>query len=160
MAPVISHAGNYNKGHTSHHAQHKAQASIVDIAAANENFSTLVAALKAADLVGALQSNGPFTVFAPTNAAFAKLPKGTLDDLLKPQNKAKLQAILKYHVVPSAVPAKVASGDKNVLTTLEGGKLFVDGTSGGVQVENANVVKADIKGSNGIIHVIDMVLLP
>lgn len=163
-APTISNAGKYShgRGHENkqHHSQHKSLSSIVDIAVSNKDFSTLVSALKAADLVGALQGEGPFTVFAPTNAAFAKLPAGVVKDLLKPENKAKLQDILKYHVVSGSVPSKAAVGDKVTLESLQGDKLFVDGTSGGVQIEGANVIKADIKGSNGIIHVIDTVLLP
>ena len=144
----------------SHDSAHKSQNSIVDIALSNEDFSTLVTALKKADLVGALQGDGPFTVFAPTNDAFAKLPAGMLEDLLKPENKEKLQKVLKYHVVAAKVPASAAVNNKTSLDTLAGKKIAVDGTGKGVKVENANVVKTDIMGSNGIIHVIDTVLIP
>lgn len=161
-APAVANAGDHSNrtaGHSHHHSQ-KTQSSIVDIAVSNKDFSTLVAALQAADLVGALQGDGPFTVFAPTNEAFAKLPKATLDNLLKPENKTELAAILKYHVVPGLVPAKAAMGAKTKLKTLAGGTMSVDGTGGGVKVENADVIKADIKGTNGIIHVVDEVILP
>jgi uncharacterized surface protein with fasciclin (FAS1) repeats len=131
---------------------------IVDIATGNESFSTLVAALKAADLVETLKGDGPFTVFAPTNAAFAALPEGTVEDLLKPENKDTLTAILTYHVVPG----KVMSGDLSdgmMAETVQGGKVTI-GTGGGVTVDGANVVQADIEASNGVIHVIDGVIMP
>ncbi len=131
---------------------------IVDIAAANDDFSTLVAAVTAADLVETLKGDGPFTVFAPTNAAFAALPEGTLDDLLKPENKAKLAAILTYHVVAGKVmAADVAPGE---VATVNGKKFTVKVADGTVMVDNAKVVKTDIVGSNGVIHVIDAVILP
>jgi uncharacterized surface protein with fasciclin (FAS1) repeats len=133
---------------------------IVAIAASNPDFSTLVTALKAAELTDALSGAGPFTVFAPTNAAFAALPAGTVENLLKPENKAKLQGILKFHVLGAAIESSALAG--KTLTsppTLQGGTLAIDGTKG-VKVAGANVVKADIRGSNGIIHVIDKVLLP
>lgn len=133
---------------------------IVDVAVSNPDFSTLVAALKAADLVDALKGKGPFTVFAPTNAAFDALPAGTLDDLLKPENKAKLQAILKYHVIPARIESPALAGKKLTSpATLQGGTLAIDGTRG-VNVAGANVVSADVRASNGVIHVIDKVLLP
>ncbi len=131
---------------------------IVDIATGNESFSTLVAALKAADLVETLKGDGPFTVFAPSNAAFAALPEGTVEDLLKPENKDTLTAILTYHVVPG----KVMSGDLSdgmMAETAQGGKVTI-GTEGGVTVDGANVVQADIEASNGVIHVIDGVIMP
>ena len=131
---------------------------IVDIAAGNESFSTLVAALKAADLVETLKGDGPFTVFAPTNEAFAALPEGTVEDLLKPENKDQLTAVLTYHVVPG----KVMSGDLSdgmMAKTVQGGEVTI-GTEGGVTVDGANVVQADIEASNGVIHVIDGVILP
>lgn len=137
----------------------KSKKSIVDIALSDEKFSTLVAALKAADLVEALQGDGPFTVFAPTNDAFAKLPEGTVENLLKPENKAKLQSILKYHVAPSKVKSKAIAGNKMTLGTLAGQSVSIDGTDG-VKVDGANVVKADVKASNGVIHVIDTVIMP
>ncbi|SPH18585.1 Immunogenic protein MPB70 [Defluviimonas aquaemixtae] len=132
---------------------------IVDIAASNDDFSTLVAAVQAAGLVDTLKGDGPFTVFAPTNAAFAALPAGTLDDLLKPENKASLTAILTYHVVPGAVTSDQLAGKRLNVETVEGSSVQVDGRTG-VRVNNANVTAADIKASNGVIHVIDRVLLP
>lgn len=131
---------------------------IVDIAAGNESFSTLVAAVKAADLVDTLKGEGPFTVFAPTNDAFAALPEGTVEMLLEPENKDQLTAILTYHVVPG----KVMSGDLSdgmMATTVQGGDVTI-GTEGGVTVDGANVVDADIEASNGVIHVIDAVIMP
>jgi uncharacterized surface protein with fasciclin (FAS1) repeats len=131
---------------------------VVAIAAGNADFSTLVAAVKAAGLAETLSGAGPFTVFAPTNAAFAKLPAGTVEGLLKPENKEKLAAILTYHVVPGKVmAADVKSG---MVKTVQGGKLDVKASSDGVTVDGAKVVKTDIVGSNGVIHVIDSVVLP
>ncbi len=132
---------------------------IVGVALGNEDFSTLVAALQAGELVEALQAEGPFTVFAPTNDAFAALPEGTLEDLLKPENKEQLQTILKYHVVAAEVPSSAAAGNQVSLDTLAGQALAVDGTEG-VKVNNATVTAADIEASNGVIHVIDTVLIP
>jgi uncharacterized surface protein with fasciclin (FAS1) repeats len=132
---------------------------IVDTALAANDFKTLAAALKAAGLVDTLKGPGPFTVFAPTDEAFAKLPAGTVDELLKPENHEKLVSILTYHVVSGKVlakdvvklhEAKTVNG-KEVKITTEGGKVMVD---------NANVVKTDIACSNGVIHVIDSVILP
>lgn len=133
-------------------------ADIVDTAVAGK-FTTLVAAVKAAGLVDTLKGAGPFTVFAPTNEAFAKLPAGTLETLLKPQNKAQLQRILSYHVVPG----KVMSQDViklNSAKTVEGGSLTIQTSNGGVMVNNAHVTKTDIVASNGVIHVVDTVILP
>ncbi len=132
---------------------------IVDIAAGNPDFSTLVAALKAADLVDTLSGDGPFTVFAPTNDAFAKLPEGTVESLLKPGNKDKLTAILTYHVAAGSVPAAEVV-KLNSATTVQGSDVTVTVNGSKVAVNDANVVATDIKGSNGIIHVIDSVLLP
>lgn len=131
---------------------------LVGVAAAAEDFSTLVAAVKAADLVGVLQGEGPFTIFAPTNAAFAALPAGTLESLLKPENKDKLIAILTYHVVPSMVLAKDVAAGK--VGTANGANLEIAVGSGGVMVQGANVVATDIMASNGVIHVIDKVMIP
>ena len=134
-------------------------ADIVDTAVAAGDFGTLVAAVKAADLVATLKGTGPFTVFAPTDEAFAKLPAGTLDDLLKPENKAKLASILTYHVVAG----KVMVADVVKITeakTVNGQSLTVKADADGVMVDNANVVKTDIECSNGVIHVIDAVVLP
>lgn len=138
---------------------HGSKKDIVDIAAGDEQFSTLVTALKAADLVDTLKGDGPFTVFAPTNDAFAALPAGTLDDLLKPENKATLQAVLTYHVLGSKVMSKDIAGTTAAPETVQGDTLAIDATDG-VTVNGATVVKADIKASNGVIHVIDAVLLP
>lgn len=132
---------------------------IVDTAVAAGSFKTLAAALGAAGLVDTLKGPGPFTVFAPTDDAFAKLPAGTVENLLKPENKAQLTAILTYHVVPGKVPASAVSGKMTDATTVNGAALKVDGTNG-VKVNNATVVQADIAASNGVIHVIDTVLLP
>jgi uncharacterized surface protein with fasciclin (FAS1) repeats len=131
---------------------------IVAIASGDAQFKTLTKALTAAGLVSTLQGKGPFTVFAPTDAAFAALPKGTLDDLLKPANKAKLTKILTYHVVPGAVLSTgLKSGN---VTSVEKTPLKVVVSGAKVTVDGANVVKADIKASNGVIHVIDKVLIP
>jgi uncharacterized surface protein with fasciclin (FAS1) repeats len=132
---------------------------IVDTAVAAGDFKTLATALKAADLVDTLKGKGPFTVFAPTDAAFGKLPKGTLDDLLKPENKKKLTDILTYHVVPG----KVMAADVVKLSkakTVQGSEMKITVTDGKVKVDDANVVKTDIECSNGVIHVIDAVILP
>lgn len=133
--------------------------SIVDVAVGNENFSTLVTALKAADLVGALQGDGPFTVFAPTNEAFSKLPQETLSELLKPENKKDLQAVLTYHVVAGKVDAKTATGLSEA-ASLQGEKIAISLDGSNVMINQAKVVAADIGASNGIIHVIDTVILP
>ena len=132
---------------------------IVDTAVAAGQFNTLAAALKAAGLIETLKGAGPFTVFAPTDAAFAKLPKGTVEDLLKPENKARLTAILTYHVVPGKVMAADVVKVKDA-KTVQGGSLKVNAAGGKVMVDNANVVKTDIAASNGVIHVIDSVVMP
>ena len=132
---------------------------IVEIAAGAEDFSTLVAAVKAAGLVDVLSSKGPFTVFAPINEAFAKLPEGTVESLLKPENKEKLIAVLKYHVVPGKVMAKdVVKVDS--AKTAQGSSVTVTVEGKTVKVDNATVVKTDIEASNGVIHVIDTVIIP
>lgn len=131
---------------------------IVDIAAGNKDFSTLVAAVKAAGLVETLKGEGPFTVFAPTNAAFAALPEGTVESLLKPENKDKLVGILTYHVVPGKVMASdVKPGD---VTTVQGSKAKLAVKEGAVTINSANITATDIVASNGVIHVIDKVILP
>ena len=132
---------------------------IVDTAVGAGSFNTLVAAVKAAELVDTLKGTGPFTVFAPTDAAFAKLPAGTLDDLLKPENKAKLQGILTYHVVPGKVMAADVVKLK-AAKTVQGQELTIKVEGETVMVNNAKVTKTDIACSNGVIHVIDTVLLP
>ena len=132
---------------------------IVDTAVAAGQFKTLAAALSAAGLVETLKGAGPFTVFAPTDEAFAKLPKGTVENLLKPENKARLTAILTYHVVPGRVMAadvvKVTDAK-----SVQGGSIKVNAGGGKVMVDNATVVKTDIAASNGVIHVVDTVLMP
>ena len=132
---------------------------IVDTAVGAGSFKTLVTAVQAAGLVDTLKGTGPFTVFAPTDDAFAKLPAGTVEGLLKPENKAKLQAILTYHVVPGKV---MAADVANISTakTVNGQSLAVSAKNGTVMVDNAKVVKTDIVASNGVIHVIDTVVLP
>ena len=149
----------------------KAQSTIVDIAVGSKDHSTLVAAVKAADLVATLQSAGPFTVFAPTNAAFAKLPAGTVEFLLKPENKATLTKILTYHVIAgtfdaaAVVKAIQANGGSLSLTTVSGNKLVASIKQGKVTLtdekgNSATVVAADLTATNGVIHVIDAVVLP
>jgi uncharacterized surface protein with fasciclin (FAS1) repeats len=144
-----------------HHEGGEAMANptIVEIAVGNPDFSTLVAALQAAELVEALSGEGPFTVFAPTNEAFAQLPAGTLEMLLLPENKDKLVAILTYHVVPG----KVMAADVVTLseaTTLEGDTIAISASDAGVTVDGASVVATDIEASNGVIHVINAVIMP
>jgi uncharacterized surface protein with fasciclin (FAS1) repeats len=134
---------------------------IVDTAVAAGSFKTLAAALGAADLVATLKGKGPFTVFAPTDEAFAKLPKGTVEDLLKPENKAKLAAILTYHVVAGEVMAStVVTMDGKTAATVNGASVKIGVKGGKVTVDGANVVTTDIKTSNGVIHVIDSVMIP
>ena len=133
-------------------------ADIVAVASGDADFATLVTALKAADLVTALQGKGPFTVFAPNNAAFAKLPPGALDDLLKPENKKKLARILKNHVVEGKVMAADVKSGK--VKTLEGGKVAMVVADGKVRFGDAQVIATDIRASNGVIHVIDTVVMP
>lgn len=135
-------------------------ADIVDTAVAAGNFTTLAKALEAAGLIDALKGDGPFTVFAPTDAAFAKLPEGTVASLLRPENKEKLKAILLYHVVSGKVTAaRVMKLNGRSVKTLQGGTFKVR-SKHGVRVNNANVTQTDIDASNGVIHVIDTVLMP
>ena len=144
---------------------------IVGVAASNENFTTLVAAIKAADLVDTLNSDGPFTVFAPTNDAFAKLPAGTVESLLKPESKTVLTGILTYHVVSgkfdaaSVINAVTENGGNFVVNTVQGGKITISLNDGKVMLTDENgststVVMADVEASNGIIHAIDTVVMP
>ena len=135
------------------------KADIVDTAVSAKSFSTLVAAVKAAGLVDTLKGKGPFTVFAPTDEAFKKLPKGTVENLLKPENKEKLIAVLTYHVVPGSVMAKDVVKLKDA-KTVQGQKVKITVKDGKVKVDDANVVKTDINCKNGVIHVIDAVILP
>tara|TARA_R110000744_G_scaffold44111_3_gene98613 strand:+ start:164 stop:688 length:525 start_codon:yes stop_codon:yes gene_type:complete len=148
-----------------------AAANIVEVAAGNEAFSTLVAAVKAADLVGTLSSAGPFTVFAPTNDAFAKLPQGTVESLLKPENKDALTGILTYHVVAgkfeaaAVIDAINANDGKFTVTTVQGGSIVLSLMDGNVILTDskggtATVVIADVAASNGVIHAIDAVVMP
>ena len=132
---------------------------IVDTAVSTKMFNTLVAAVKAADLVDTLKGKGPFTVFAPTNAAFDALPAGTVESLLLPENKDQLTAILTYHVVPGEIMAADLAGQFVSVPTVNGETLTVDGREA-VTVNGANVISADVEASNGVIHVIDSVLLP
>ncbi len=135
------------------------QPDIVDILAANDEFSTLVAAVGAADLAGTLKGDGPFTVFAPTNAAFEKLPAGTVETLLQPENQGQLASILTYHVVPGAVTSDQLAGQRLNVETVQGQTVHIDARHG-VRVNGARVIQADVAGRNGVIHVIDSVLLP
>jgi uncharacterized surface protein with fasciclin (FAS1) repeats len=132
---------------------------IVDVAVSAGSFNTLAAALKAAELVTTLKGEGPFTVFAPTDEAFAKLPTGTLESLLKPENKAKLQAILTYHVLSGKVASGDIAGKKFSVKTVQGTNANIDATNG-VMIDNAKVIKADIQASNGVIHAINAVIMP
>jgi uncharacterized surface protein with fasciclin (FAS1) repeats len=136
-----------------------AKKDIVDTAVEAGSFSTLVAAVKAADLVETLKGDGPFTVFAPTDDAFAKLPDGTVENLLKPENKEQLASILTYHVIPGKVMSSDIAGKTLEVETVEGSNLSIDATDG-VMVDNATVVQADVEASNGVIHVIDTVVMP
>ena len=137
---------------------HKAESDIVDTAVGAGSFKTLVAAVKAAGLVETLKGKGPFTVFAPTDEAFAKLPAGTVESLLKPENKDKLVAILTYHVVPGSLKAGDVVAAKELKTV--NGKAAKISTTGGAKIDNAGIVATDIECANGIIHVIDSVILP
>jgi uncharacterized surface protein with fasciclin (FAS1) repeats len=142
-----------------HHAKEAKSKDIVETAVAAGQFNTLAAALEAAGLVDTLKGDGPFTVFAPTDAAFAKLPEGTVESLLKPENRDQLIAILTYHVVPG----KVKAADVVKLSeakTVNGQDVAITVADSGVQINDANVVKADIGASNGVIHVIDTVIIP
>ena len=141
---------------TAAHAQTK---DIVDTAVGAGKFNTLVAAVKAAGLVETLKGTGPFTVFAPTDEAFGKLPKGTVEDLLKPENKAKLVSILTYHVVSGKVMSKDLAGKTMKAKSVQGAEISIDATKD-VMIDKAKVVTADIEASNGVIHIIDAVIIP
>lgn len=145
--PFVASAADYDKS-----------GDIVAVASGNEDFSTLVAAVKAAGLVETLQGEGPFTVFAPTNAAFEKLPEGTVEDLLKPENKEKLTSILTYHVVAGKVMA--ADVQPGEVETVNGAKATIKAEDGKVMIDEATVTATDVKASNGVIHVIDTVIMP
>ena len=139
-------------------ATHSAGKDIVAVASGADNFKTLVAAVKAAGLVETLQGKGPFTVFAPTDAAFAKLPAGTVEELLKPENRDKLASILKYHVISG----KLRAADVKTMDakTVQGQSVKLVVSAEGVTVDNAKVVKTDVMAENGVIHVIDTVIIP
>jgi uncharacterized surface protein with fasciclin (FAS1) repeats len=132
---------------------------IVDTAVSAGMFNTLVAAVQAAGLVETLKGDGPFTVFAPTDEAFAKLPAGTVEELLKPENKDQLVAVLTYHVIPGKVMSTDIAGATAEVASVQGSALSIDATDG-VKVDNATVISADIETDNGVIHVIDSVVLP
>ena len=136
-----------------------AKKDVVDTAVAAGKFNTLAAALKAAGLIDTLKGDGPFTVFAPTDEAFAKLPAGTVESLLKPENKEKLVAVLTYHVVPARAMAKDVAGMSSA-DTVNGKSVRLAAKDGKVMVNNATVTQADVAASNGVIHVIDTVLIP
>jgi uncharacterized surface protein with fasciclin (FAS1) repeats len=158
-AQAQAHAKAHTKARVQTVAFNADRKDIVDTAVGAGSFKTLVAAVQAAGLVETLKGQGPFTVFAPTDEAFAKLPAGTVESLLKPENKEKLVAVLTYHVVPG----KVMAADVVKLTeapTVQGSKPKVKVVDGAVMIDNAKVVKTDIETSNGVIHVIDAVILP
>lgn len=140
-------------------AEAKPPGDIVAVASGAGQFKTLLAAATAAGLAPTLQSAGPFTVFAPTDAAFAALPAGTVDNLLKPENKKQLVSVLTYHVVPGKTLSGALAGKQTTVGTVQGATLAIDGRNG-VTVNGAKVVSADVAASNGVIHVIDKVLLP
>ena len=151
----------FNPVNAGHHGDKKMKAKkdIVETAVAADDFTTLAAALQAADLIDTLKGDGPFTVFAPTDAAFAKLPAGTVENLLKPENKDQLIAILTYHVVPGKVTAEQVVGLSKA-KTVNGKDISIAVNDGTVRIDNATVAKTDIYASNGVIHVIDEVILP
>lgn len=146
-------------GHHNAKPHAAATADIVDTAVSAGAFNTLVAAVQAADLAATLKSDGPFTVFAPTDEAFAKLPAGTVETLLKPENKHQLVEVLTYHVIAGKVLSTDLAGKRLEAGTVQGTTVDIDATDG-VRVDGANVVQADIMTSNGVIHVIDRVILP
>ena len=137
-----------------------AAADIVETASEAGSFQTLLTAAEAAGLVDTLKSEGPFTVFAPTDEAFAKLPEGTVEDLLKPENQDQLKAILTYHVVPGKTMSSDIAGKELEVETVQGETIAIDASDGTVMVDDATVVQADIETDNGVIHVIDTVLMP
>jgi uncharacterized surface protein with fasciclin (FAS1) repeats len=156
---AVTVAGPYDRDRVAAPAASAAGKDIVDTAVAAGKFNTLAAALKAAGLVDTLKGDGPFTVFAPTDEAFAKLPAGTVETLLKPENKEKLKAVLTYHVVPGkALSSDLKDGQSVTTVNGKGATVKIDG--GKVMVGDASVVKPDVAASNGVIHVIDTVLIP
>jgi uncharacterized surface protein with fasciclin (FAS1) repeats len=159
IAPLAAFALLASAGHHEKGEMHAAKADIVDVAVGAGQFKTLAAALTAAGLIDTLKGDGPFTVFAPTDAAFAKLPEGTVENLLKPENIDQLKAVLTYHVVSGSVMAKDVV-KLSEAKTVNGAKVAIAVSDAGVKVDNANVVKTDIAASNGVIHVIDSVIIP
>ena len=135
-------------------------ADIVDVAAGNESFSTLVEAVQAAGLVETLKGEGPFTVFAPTDEAFAALPEGTLENLLQPENREQLVAVLTYHVVPGETTSADLAGQQMAVETVQGSEVEIDATGGSVMVNDATVTMPDVQADNGVSHVIDKVIIP
>ncbi|HEX6144317.1 MAG TPA: fasciclin domain-containing protein [Geminicoccaceae bacterium] len=135
-------------------------ADIVETAASTEGFSTLVAAVEAAGLVDTLKGEGPYTVFAPTDAAFAKLPAGTVETLLKPENQDQLVSLLTYHVVPGRTMSSDLAGQELEVESVQGETIAIEATNGTVMVDDAEVIQADIEADNGVIHVIDQVIMP
>ena len=158
LAALVATLGVAFAANAGHHESEE-KSDLVDIAVSAGQFNTLAAALEAADLVSTLKSDGPFTVFAPTDEAFAKLPEGTIEHLLKPENRDQLTAILTYHVVPGKVYASdvVKLGSA---TTVNGADITIRTGDRGVSVDDARVIKTDIGASNGVIHIIDTVILP
>jgi len=163
-APAMAGSCGSYKDHSHNHGEESAMEStqtksIVETAIAAGSFETLVAAVKAAGLVDVLQGEGPFTVFAPTDEAFAKLPEGTIAELLKPENKEKLQAILTYHVIAGEVNSSQVVGMQKA-KTVQGQDVAINVNDGTVMIDNARVTAVDIEANNGIIHVIDSVIIP
>ena len=156
-APLFAHCGSCGTGEAHDHVAEAASADIVGVASSAGSFNTLLAAAKAAGLVDTLESAGPFTVFAPTDEAFAKLPEGTIDNLLA--NPDKLKQILLYHVVPGKVMAKDVVGLSSA-TTAQGSDIAIVLKGDSVMINNAKVLKTDVMASNGVIHVIDTVIVP
>lgn len=159
MAFAHNHGGNKESSGNGYSQEEKV-GTITEIAVSNGSFETLVAALSAAELVEVLSGEGPFTVFAPTDDAFAALPAGTVERLLEPENRDQLTAILTYHVVPGLVMSGDIAGQQLSAETVQGSSLNVNATGDSVMINNATVVMADVKASNGVIHVIDTVLIP
>jgi len=163
IAVTLLAIGSISAVQSAHHemADHDAsKPDIVDTAVAAGSFETLVAAVQAAGLVDTLKGEGPFTVFAPTDEAFAALPEGTVENLLKPENRDQLVAVLTYHVVPGKVMSGDLAGKSMDVATVEGSDVAVDATGDAVMVNDATVIGADVEASNGVIHVIDKVILP
>ena len=163
VAAVVASAASFSAHHEDDEQMHSdmspAVADIVDTASAAGSFNTLVAAVQAAGLVETLKGDGPFTVFAPTDEAFADLPEGTIESLLEPANQDQLVSILTYHVIPGRVMSADIAGKELMVESVQGSKIEVNATSG-VKVDDATVVTADIETSNGVIHVIDKVMMP